>query len=349
VTTSESGRVSEAIAAVERQIAGLWAPEHGASPKSRACTANVVFATAAHDVRDAVHLATSLTTADLARTFVVHLDPKLPPWGIEASVSAHCQKGEAGVVCAERIDLALGTMTYARAASIIDALAVSEVPTVLVVASAAPTMLVSTLTRAASRVIVDADALGLAQTHALAGETEAHFVDLAWQRLYPWRNQIARCFDDPAVRPAVSAIRSVQITAAGEGSGGRRLLGWLAARLGWRFTSPTEAVDPRHGRIAIDFHTRECDAPAWAVLGVEITASLADGDAAFTLLRHGDPPRIDTTWHAQGAGHGTRSAPIVQRSLADHVDRAIADAGCDDVLRASLDAAYAYPSTGVAA
>ena len=349
MTTSESGRVSEAISAVERQIAGLWAPEHGASPKSRACTANIVVATAAHDVRDAVRLATSLTTADLARTFVVHLDPKLPPWGIEASVSAHCQKGEAGVVCAERIDLALGTMTYARAASIVDSLAVSEVPTVLVVASAAPAMLVSTLARAAGRIIVDSEALGLAQTHALASETQAHFVDLAWQRLYPWRNQVARCFDDAAVRPAISAIRRVEITATGEGSGGRRLLGWLAARLGWRFASPTEAVDPRHGRIEIDLRIRPADAPTWAVLGVEITASLADGEATFTLLRHGDPPRIDTTWHAPGAGHGAHSAPIVQRSLAHHVDRAIADTTPDTVLRASLDAAYAYPPKGVAA
>ena len=197
VTAHESGKVSEAIAAVERQLAGLWAPEHGAAPKSRACTANVVLLAAAHEVRAAETLATSIATADLARTFVVHVDPKMAPWGIEASVSAHCQKGEAGVVCAERIDLVLGAMTYARAASIVAALAVSEVPTVLVVVSAAPPLLVAALAETAQRVIVDGDALGLDATAAILRDTRACFVDLAWQRLHPWRNQLARCFDEP--------------------------------------------------------------------------------------------------------------------------------------------------------
>ena len=344
MSTNESGKVSEAIAAVERQLAGLWAPEHGAPPKSRACTANIVVVSAAHDVRAAENLATSIATADLARTFVVHVDPKMAPWGIEASVSAHCQKGEEGLVCAERIDLVLGAMTYARAASIVDALAVSEVPTVLVVPSQAPPLLIAALAAEAHRVIVDGDALGLEATCAIARDTKACLVDLAWQRLHPWRNQLARCFDDPALRHAVTAIRRVTITySAGPADRARRLVGWLASRLGWRLTSATQAIDPLHAAITLDVSPRESDAPPGVILGVEIEAALDDLEASFSLVRHGEPPRVDTAWNTGARGQGTRSAPIRVPPLADLVDRAIADPMPDAVLRAALALASSFP------
>ena len=343
MTTGESGKVSDAIAAVERQIADLWAPEEGAPPKSRACTANVVVVAAAHEVAAAESLASSIATADLARTFVVHLDPKMAPWGIEASVSAHCQKGEGGVVCAERIDLALGAMTYTRAASIVDALAVSEVPQVLVVPSVAPPLLVAAFAEHANRVIVDGDVLGLEAVAAIAGATKACVVDLAWLRLHPWRNQLARCFDDPATRPAVTAIRRLAIAySAGSPDRARRLVGWLASRLGWKLVSATQATDPRHGAIALEVLPRASDAPVGAILAIDVDAGLDDLDASFSLARAGDPPRVDSSWTTAARGHGTRSAPIFVPPLAELVDRAISDPSSDAVLRAALTIGAAF-------
>jgi glucose-6-phosphate dehydrogenase assembly protein OpcA len=56
--------------------------------------------------------------------------------------------------------------------------------------------------------------------------------DLAWMRLRPWQDMIARFFDDPTLREELYSVRSLQIV-SGSQAEALYLSGWLASRLGW--------------------------------------------------------------------------------------------------------------------
>ena len=61
--------------------------------------------------------------------------------------------------------------------------------------------------------------------------------DLAWMRLAPWRDMVARFFDDRGLREELFSIRKVTIECGSEAEG-LYLVGWLASRLGWQPNPP---------------------------------------------------------------------------------------------------------------
>jgi glucose-6-phosphate dehydrogenase assembly protein OpcA len=76
-------------------------------------------------------------------------------------------------------------------------------------------------------------------------------IDLAWIRLSPWRELLARLFDGPVYRPFVTGVHAVEV----RGKLGARLLlaGWLASRLRLPPTA-FELVDERHASIFVEAH-----------------------------------------------------------------------------------------------
>jgi glucose-6-phosphate dehydrogenase assembly protein OpcA len=85
--------------------------------------------------------------------------------------------------------------------------------------------------------------------------------DLAWMRLKPWRDMVARFFDDPGLREELFSIRKVSV-ASGSDAEGLYLAGWLGSRLGWK---------PEHGRAFKDRNGKP---------------------VAFELTRTGEPRRV---------------------------------------------------------
>jgi glucose-6-phosphate dehydrogenase assembly protein OpcA len=84
---------------------------------------------------------------------------------------------------------------------------------------------------------------GLARMAALLDSGLA-ISDLAWSRLTPWRELTAQFFDAPALVAHLSKITRVVVNyepPAGERADRSQallLIGWLAARLGWRAAGP---------------------------------------------------------------------------------------------------------------
>jgi glucose-6-phosphate dehydrogenase assembly protein OpcA len=349
LTSHESGKLSEALSHVEHELAAIWAPDEGGPPKARVCTANLVVVASGSRRAGAVALVDQLQTADVARTFLVSLDPKLPPWAMSTEVSARCQKDGEGLLCSERIDLSLGAATVPRAASVVSSLCVAEVPTVVLLLEAAPAILTAALIRDAARLVVDSDIIGLDAVTALARGTHAHIVDLAWERLLPIRNQIAACFDDERLRPAVTAIRKLTITTTTTEGGApaphaRLLVGWMASRLGWRLVSETSAFDPLHGAIELEL--------AWvlrgehrpgALVSVELEALL--GDASVHLAISCDPASgtLHVVRSAEGVGVETSTLTGAPQPASELVDRAVAEPLRDAATRQALFAAAGYP------
>lgn len=355
VTLHHSGRLADAVSAVEREIAAIWTSEPGAPPKTRASTANLVIVAGGSHIEAARTLAESLATAEVARTLVVSVDPKLPPWGVDAAVSARCRVDGHGEVCSERIDLTVGASVMSRAASLISALCVTEVPTSILAIFPAPSALLSSLVRLGDQLVIDTDESSIESSLLLTNESRSRVHDLAWARLLPWRHHIARCFDDLRTRCSVMSIRRVVIrTTPPEGGGvsapARWVLGWLGSRLGWRFTSATSAVDALNRPVAIDIEWRRAPLHAGSLLDVELVADATDIPLQLSLSRGiaastqpGDHWSLQVIREGEEIGVEDKTFRIQPLSTATLVDRAIHDATPDSVLRQTLARAASFP------
>lgn len=349
MTAHQTGKLSEALAYVEGALAELWTPEPGQPPKARTCTANLVVLTAMGQRKATLELLDKLNIAEVARTFLVAVDPRLPPWAMSADVSARCQKDGEKLICSERIDLMLGTATAARVDSIVSSLSLAEVPRLVLLLDAVPSQLSLPVIRGAAQVVIDSDVIGLEAATQLGRETSANLVDLAWERLLPMRSQIAGFFDDERLRAAVTAIRKLSVvTTPTEGATlaapARLIIGWLASRLGWRFNAQRRATDALHGPVTLELDwQRSSTLPAGALLRVAIEAELGDARAELSVQQSeaGDALIVERT--AEEIGHDARNIALSQQRLTSLIDRALLVPQPDVVVRQTLLAAASYP------
>jgi glucose-6-phosphate dehydrogenase assembly protein OpcA len=342
VSRLDSGKMSEALTHLERSLSAIWAPEEGALPKARVCMGNVVLLTGTAGRDRAVELLDTLRASDTSRTFLVTIDPKLPLWALDADVSARCQREGEQLLCSERIDLTLGAGAVGRASSVVTSLLMPEVPTTIVLLEPAPPMLVAALTRDASRLVLDSEAIGIETATGIARSTAAHLADLAWLRLYPWRNLIAGAFDDPRLRPAVSAIQRLAVVATGSHPlppVTRMLVGWLASRLGWSLHD-LHASDAQHQRIHLDLTSRaDADCPPGRLLSVELSALLGEAHMLLDLAREPHGTTLQVVRSAEGLGAAVEHLTLPEHPLHLLVDRALDDKTPDAALRQALQAA----------
>jgi glucose-6-phosphate dehydrogenase assembly protein OpcA len=84
-------------------------------------------------------------------------------------------------------------------------------------------------------------------THFKSSRPNIKLRDLAWMRLRPWQDMIARFFDDPTLREELYSVRSLRIVSGSEAEA-LYLSGWLASALGWTATAHAEysAADGTH-------------------------------------------------------------------------------------------------------
>src|SRR6185437_6829462 len=137
--TGTSGAVSEAVARVEADLAAQWAAANETgSPKARAATMNFVVACTLAEVEGLRASIEVLAQTRAGRVFLLTVDGRLAPWDVESSVSAVCHKEGETVICYDRIELHFGAMAAARAPSVLSALSLSEVPTIVEVQRGAP-------------------------------------------------------------------------------------------------------------------------------------------------------------------------------------------------------------------
>ncbi|MCU0658975.1 MAG: glucose-6-phosphate dehydrogenase assembly protein OpcA [Polyangiaceae bacterium] len=339
----DTGKLSDALSQLERSLAALWAPEAGQPPKSRVCTGNLVLLTGAERRASAQAMLDELRASERMRTFLVSIDPRLPPWSLEAGVSARCQREGEQLLCSERIELSLGAGAIDRVPSVVSSLWVPEVPTTFVLLEPAPALLVSALTRDASRLILDSEALGVEVSATIAASTHAHLIDLAWMRLYPWRNAVAGAFDTPALRAAVSAIHRLAVRCTGPAPcapAARLLVGWLASRLRWSLQGTTAASDAQHQHVALQLEAQAVDGvPAGKLLSVELGATFGEAHLLLDVERSPHTTTLQVTRSAEGHGASVRRITLPEPSLHELLDRAIDDPTPDTALRQTLQRA----------
>ncbi|GAC1422888.1 MAG: hypothetical protein NVSMB5_16550 [Candidatus Velthaea sp.] len=192
----------------------------------------------------------------------------------------------------------------------------------------------STLIEIADALVVNSsgnecDAAMIAKLAAFVEDRPAVSVrDLAWMRLRPWQDVIARFFDDPELRKELFTIRSVRIS-AGSDAEALYLGGWLATRLGWTACGRREFCDRAGGRIPFEF-VRE--GAARRIQSVEVTTEASRYTAAVS---EGDPDVLVLT--SSGAGNRPeRVAAIVAIDNASLLERAILEPEADEIFETAL-------------
>lgn len=303
MTPAGSGAVSEAVSRIEAELNAFWsAANEGDKPKARASTMNfvVIGGPAETDhLRDEIE---TLSQTRAGRAFLVMLDGHLAPWEVASDVSAVCHKQGDTVVCYDRIELGFGAMAAGRAASVIGALVLPEVPTILEVAHGAPAALVDALVSRADRLIIDTADLGVRRVADLARKMQAPLGDRAFVRTFSWRDLIARFFDD--IVGATKAVTRIRVTRT---SGGKHepaalLLGWLTSRLGMRIESKESAVNANGDKVTIELAAEEPKDPLGPgeITAVHMTTWI-DGAAIELSCARMDEDRHTVCWKREGA------------------------------------------------
>ena len=187
-----------------------------------------------------------------SRTILCVVDPGRRSIGAVATLGAalHRSRGDFALL-RETVTLELGERHVAHLDTIVDALVVSDLPTVVWCAHGHADA-VRVLLPLAQVVLVDSSDRGdpaEALAHVCELLRRAYVVDLAWLRSTPWRERVAAAFDRPGRRAELGTIRAVTIRHhPGSAVAGLLLLGWLASRLGWQVDA-LEGAD--HGRAGV--------------------------------------------------------------------------------------------------
>jgi glucose-6-phosphate dehydrogenase assembly protein OpcA len=297
--SSTSSTVSEAVGRVEAQLNAFWsAANQGDEAKVRLSTMNFVAVGMQCDTDRLREEVEDLAQTRAGRVFLMTVDGRLGPWDVENDVRALCHKEGDQIVCYDRIELSFGQRAASRAASVLGALALPEVPTIVEAGAGAPRVIVDPLILACDRIIVDSAYLGASRIAEIARKTKAPIADRSFIRMFSFRDLVAGFFDDAV--DATRSIREVEIDRTGTPDGAplgkldpaALFFGWLASRLGWKFEGPDLAVDERGRGISLSTHI----VPSWDDLGPgEITR------VRISTTLHGSPLELSCSRQASSA------------------------------------------------
>jgi glucose-6-phosphate dehydrogenase assembly protein OpcA len=276
MTTNTSARLGQRahidVRMIERELNDMWKQlAEGADGEShhavtRTCVLNLIIVTGGgHTAEYATATVARLTERHPNRAFVISAAPDAQEDLLEAWAQMHCQMPSPGrpQVCGEQITIEAHGTAVERVAGTLLPLLVPDVPVMLWWPHGEPVGDPRFLKFAdiVDRVIVDSSTFaapeaGLARMAALlySGQPKTYegvshgvgttISDLSWSRLTPWRELAAQFFDAPALVSHLAEITRVVVGyearpgAAADRSQALLLLGWLAARLGWRTTGP---------------------------------------------------------------------------------------------------------------
>jgi glucose-6-phosphate dehydrogenase assembly protein OpcA len=248
---SASSASTTLISRLEKELRDLWAQpqDPNAAPMSRVCTMNLEVVAESRDLLERyMPVVDEVTSSIPSRVILASIEPDAPGDEITGSATAVCSLEAGRNICSERITLAAKGNASARSASAIEAFLVPEIPTALVwlgrVHVEDPVF--EDLANDAHRIILDSEYTSFASVVNVAAwarkRTDAPVIsDLAWTRLAPWQEMLARFFDANETRGLAEKITKLSLQQA-DGPGARLgpepalLLGWIATRLGWKAT-----------------------------------------------------------------------------------------------------------------
>jgi glucose-6-phosphate dehydrogenase assembly protein OpcA len=225
--------------------------------------------------------------------------------------------GQVAVV-RERVEIGMGPERLGGLDTIVDAVVISEVVTVVWSPHGHPEA-VDALLGLAHVILLDSveepdPRAALARVAEL--QRSAYVVDLAWLRSTPWRERVAATFDPEPMRAALAAISGVVVRHRPDSRAAALLFcGWLASRLGWDVSPLIGRNGSLHGKahgrrqdvqLRLEAHTDQ-DVPGLAGVTIEtahgVAISLDRAEGGLTARRR-DKDGHEHRWKVLGASRG---------------------------------------------
>ncbi|HEV7680166.1 MAG TPA: glucose-6-phosphate dehydrogenase assembly protein OpcA [Candidatus Dormibacteraeota bacterium] len=250
-----------------------------------------------------------------SRALVVVADRTAGPDGVDADLSLECSAaGGSDQICAESVRLTVRGAPALHLVSVVTPLLLPDVPVVLWLAGAPPLdqALHAEVLQVCERIVLDSDAYPdpLAALHGLdvAHRQHGHLPigDLAWARLFPWREVLAQSFDGGEMTSFLRGVQHIAIESCGTHPSSEAWLvaGWLASRL-WPDSSvlPPIEVSTRHdatmdegGLLAVRVHCERdghsADVTVECTGGMTVTTIATDGGLRASRTMATPPPDL---------------------------------------------------------
>jgi glucose-6-phosphate dehydrogenase assembly protein OpcA len=283
---------------------------------------------------------------------------------LRATISARCHVRPDGgrKVCSELIEVTAGSDMRGRLVDALTPLLVADLPVVLWWTGRprpADPVFRHFGDDLVDRVVLDSAAFRDPATGLVAlsrwredPRYRATLTDLAWERLYSWRQIMAQAVDAPDVRARLNEISEVTLLQAGDGAPPGELLlaaGWLGACFGWR---PVDS--PAIGVVTLRSENRTVTmrfGPGGEQgVGNLHALRLHFADGGTTGVHFGHAPGLAVC--TVDAGHGAareQAVSLGERDPLSLVVGAIGRPGRDPVYRAALTCAAEIATLGATA
>ena len=335
-----SGGSGGLIARLEKELRDFWVEPNGSSsaPRARVCTMNLEVVASSRELLERyTPVVDEVTRSIPSRVILASIEPDGAGDEITGEATAVCSLESGTNICSERITLWATGNAAAGSASAIEAFLVPEIPTALVWLGRVHVddPIFEDLANDAHRIVLDSMYTSLASllnvcSWARKQHDGPQVSDMAWTRLAPWQEMIARFFDPPDTRHFASKVTKITVKQAADpgdrlGSEPALLLGWLATRLGWKTTrlgGKTRFKRPDGGTILIELGAVPKpagvapDSLAVVVIEAEADGAKMIGSIERDLASGGSSGREDATadadmvlWKHIAPG----SAPLEQR------------------------------------
>ncbi len=276
---------------IEKELLELWqqagkASEDDMPSVTRACSLNFILYSTESDVELGAGMLDEITLKHPCRAILAHALPS-DEEHLEAWVTARCHimPGKKNQICCEQINVRWQGQGTRQLASVVHPLRIADLPTWLWWQKGRPTKEnVGPFLGFVDRLIVDSSDMDDHLTHLFdlkevfqRLDEDDVLYDINWMRLLPWRQTIARCFEESRgllELEDLDLIDNVYVTVSkGEpaktnpepGSAGGSpastqallLVSWLATRLTWKLVEATHEDNTikiafRLGRRRID-------------------------------------------------------------------------------------------------
>ncbi len=264
------------VSRIDHELRMLWEQDEA---RSNASLINlVVYSETAGALAKNSDIIRNLTRDHACRAILVEMDRSTEEPSVRSWITAHCHLSHGHKsVCCEQIALHFTGRAKGRLRNTVFAHLNADLPVVFWWQGDLSTVFDESHASAIDRFIFDSSSWPdagksfgfLRDIHALSNGRMI-LQDLAWTRIWHFRQCLARLFDDAVAQDAIPAIRRVAIHHHPEHLHSALLMiAWLANQAGWQKTGNTGFTSPHGTTVEFTFHH---DASAHVLGAIDIDA-----------------------------------------------------------------------------